>query len=70
MVKISFLTKMDSNTRILRICLFNLGIFQSPFDLYDKEVAESMSHTANYPLQFEACMLLLFINIINKMNFF
>lgn len=30
---------------------------QSPFDQDDKEVAESMSCTANYPLQFEACML-------------
>ena len=30
-----------------------LGISQSPFDLDDKEVAESMSCTTNYPLQFE-----------------
>ncbi|CAF1265366.1 unnamed protein product [Rotaria sordida] len=30
------------------------SIFQSSFDLDDKEVAESMSHTTNYPLQFEA----------------
>ena len=37
--------------------LFSLDISQSPFDLDDKEVAESMSCTANYPLQFEACTL-------------
>lgn len=27
----------------------------SPFDQDDKEVAESMSCTTNYPIQFEAC---------------
>jgi hypothetical protein len=32
------------------------GISQSPFDLDDKEVAESMSCPTNYPLQFEARM--------------
>ncbi|CAF5117591.1 unnamed protein product, partial [Rotaria magnacalcarata] len=31
----------------------HLGIAQSPYDLDDKEVAESMSCTTNYPLQFE-----------------
>jgi hypothetical protein len=35
-----------------------LGTSQSPFDLDDKEVAESMSCTTDYPLQFEACMTL------------
>jgi len=35
-----------------------LGISQSPFDLADKEVAENMSCTTDYNLQFEACMLI------------
>jgi hypothetical protein len=30
---------------------------QSPFDQDDKEVAESMLCSTNYPLQFEACMV-------------
>ncbi len=35
---------------------FFLDNSPSPFDQDDKEVAESMSCTTNYPLQFEACM--------------
>jgi hypothetical protein len=46
------------------------GISQSPFDLDDKEVAESMSCTTNYPLQFEACMFIIFLNLIIKINLF
>jgi hypothetical protein len=48
MVKLAFL--------FLGFDLFYLGNSPSPFDLDDKEVAESMSCTTNYPLQFEACM--------------
>jgi hypothetical protein len=47
-------------TGIALTAFFNLGISQSPFDLDDKEVAESMSCTTNYPLQFEGCRLLFF----------
>ncbi len=36
--------------------IFFIDISRSPFDQDDKEVAESMSCTTNYPLQFEACM--------------
>ncbi|CAF0842028.1 unnamed protein product [Adineta steineri] len=41
-------TDLDSSRLIIN------GISQSPYDLADKEVAESMSCSTNYPLPFEA----------------
>ncbi len=49
--------------------IMNGKISQSPFDLDDKEVAESMSCTTNYPLQFEACMCSFIKNLITKIHF-
>jgi len=44
--------------------LFELDISQSPFDQDDKEVAESMSCTTNYSLQFEASKLFSYYDFI------
>ncbi len=54
--------KSRSKWKLIRIFYFLfIDILQLPFDQDDKEVAESMSCTTNYPLQFEACRSLWFV---------